>query len=111
MNEIEIKKDLYKSKAMAKFSHYCKGNLHYNLELIDGIYQFPIATVEYNEDGSTFHAGSLELSSDLGDTSFDVEIKGSELIRWISKAIKNGVLIKVGSKPIRENGEVIGYAG
>lgn len=49
MNEIEIKKDLYKSKAMAKFSHYKAGELFYNVELIDGIYQFPISTVENKE--------------------------------------------------------------
>jgi hypothetical protein len=43
------KKDLYKSKAMAKFSHYVSGNLYYKVELADGIYQFPIATVEEGE--------------------------------------------------------------
>jgi hypothetical protein len=42
-------KDLYKSKAMAKFSHYVSGNLYYKVELADGIYQFPIATVEEGE--------------------------------------------------------------
>lgn len=38
----------------------------------------------------------LSLSEDLGITSFDAEIKGSELSRWIQKAIKNEQFIKVG---------------
>jgi hypothetical protein len=37
---------------------------------------------------------TIELSHDLGDTTF-AEIKGSDLNRWISKAIKNGEFIKV----------------
>ena len=91
----DIKKDLYKSKAMAKLSHYVSGNLYYIVELADGVYQFPIATVEHNEDGSTFNIGSLELSSDLGTTRFESEIRGSELARWISKAIKAETFIKL----------------
>lgn len=98
MLENDVKKDLYKSKAMAKFSHYKKGELFYNVELIDGTYQFPIATVE------TYDVGSIkceceniitELSPDLGETSFKAEIKGSDLNRWIAKAIKNDKFIRV----------------
>jgi hypothetical protein len=96
MNENDVKKDLYKSKNMAKFSHYVSGNLYYRVELADGVYQFPIATVEFNEDGSTFNIGRLELSADLGQTSFEAEIKGSDLNRWIAKAIKTDEFIKVG---------------
>lgn len=95
MNENDVKKDLYKSKAMAKFSHYISGNLYYRVDLADGTYQFPIATIEFNEDGSTFNIGRLELSADLGQTSFEAEIKGSDLNRWISKAIKKDEFIKV----------------
>lgn len=95
MLENDVKKDLYKSKVMAKFSHYISGNLYYRVELADGIYQFPIATVEFNEDGSTWNIGNLQLSEDLGQTSFEAEIKGSDLNRWISKAIKNNEFIKV----------------
>jgi len=91
----DIKKDLYKSKAMAKLSHYVSGNLYYTVELADGVYQFPISTVEYNEDGSTFNIGNLELSSDLGTTTFESEMKGSDLNRWISKAISNGEFTKI----------------
>lgn len=32
------------------------------------------------------------LSKDLGDTSFEAEIRGSELNRWIKKAFKDGTL-------------------
>ena len=91
----DIKKDLYKSKAMAKLSHYVSGNLYYTVELADGVYQFPIATVEYNEDGSTFNIGNLELSSDLGTTTFESEMKGSDLNRWIGKAVSNGEFTKI----------------
>ena len=36
------------------------------------------------------------LSEDLGETSFGSKVKGSELIRWISKAIDNDEFIKIG---------------
>lgn len=135
MNEIEVKKDLYKSKAMAKFSHYEKGNLYYRVELNDGIYQFPIATTENDPelfDKTDLKSGDkkfiqaildslieryedifkkIKLSDDLGDTAFDAEIKGSELIRWIGKAIKNETFFKVSSKPVTEDGKIIGYQG
>jgi hypothetical protein len=80
-----IKKDLYKSKAIANFSHYCAGNLYYTAMIEDSKYQFPISTYSYPN-----------LSSDLGTTAFGAEIKASELIRWIGKALEKGELIKVG---------------
>ena len=88
-NEIEIKKDLMKSKTMARFSHYIAGNLYYNVEVFGELYQFPISTIESNEQLN------IELSSDLGTTSFNFEIRGSELARWISKSIKNETFIKI----------------
>ena len=84
-NEIEIKKDLMKSKNMANFSHYCAGNLYYNIVVMEELYQFPISTYSYPN-----------LSEDLGTTNFNAEIRGSELARWITKAIKNETFIKVG---------------
>lgn len=48
MNETEVKKDLYKSKVSAKFSHYASGNLFYTVELEESVYQFPISTIEKN---------------------------------------------------------------
>lgn len=80
-----IKKDLYKSKVNANFSHYCAGNLYYNVMIERVEYQFPISTYNYPN-----------LSEDLGTTSFGAEIKASELNRWIAKAFEKGELIKVG---------------
>lgn len=101
----EIKKDLYKSKNMAKFSHYVSGNLYYTVELTDGVYQFPIATVDIKTTHyvSTLEVGAeikkpdevITLSSDLGSTSFGAEIKGSDLSRWIQVAIDNDEFIKI----------------
>jgi hypothetical protein len=97
LDKNEVKKDLYKSKNMAKFSHYVSGNLYYNVELADGVYQFPIATVEEDNDATARLGRSLlYLSEDLGTTVFNAEIKGSELNRWISKAIDKGEFTKVG---------------
>lgn len=95
MNANEVKKELYKLKTIAKLSHYVSGNLYYNVELNDGTYQFPISTIEYVEDGSTFNIGQLQLSSDLGTTMFEAEMKGSDLNRWISKAISKEEFIKI----------------
>ena len=94
MEKNEIKKDLYKSKNMAKFSHYVSGNLYYKVELSDGIYQFPISTVEEREPIFDSVPG-IQLSSDLGTTTFEAEMKGSDLNRWISKAIDNNEFIKL----------------
>ena len=107
MNKNEIKKELMKSKIMAKFSHYTSGNLYYIVQLETGMYQFPISTVEdkverYVEDmGGGLSVGrtrviGLSLSSDLGTTNFDAEIKASFLNRWIDKAIDKEEFIKIG---------------
>ena len=92
-----VKKELYKSKAMAKFSHYVSGNIYYKVELEDGTYQFPISTVDRIKFGSEedSHQDSYKLSSDLGTTPFYSEMKGSHLNRWISKVIDSGEFIKV----------------
>ena len=121
----ELKKDLYRSKNLAKFSHYQSGDLFYTVEIAEGKYQFPISTTqndgidlidelilkkerEVKESGDekviseTIFKLAKErekikiLSEDLGITPFDAEIRGSELIRWIQKAIKNEQFIKVG---------------
>jgi hypothetical protein len=57
--------------------------------------QFPIATVEFNEDGSTFNIGSLELSSDLGTTTFRVWNERIGFKSLIGKAVTKGEFIKV----------------
>ena len=102
-NEVEIKKDLYKSKEMANFSHYEKGRLFYNVEIFGSTFQFPIHTVEpihfEIKVADTVSTGTIKdqykLSADLGDTPFGNQVKGSELIRWIAKAIKNNEFIKI----------------
>ena len=90
INVNEVKKELMKSKVNAKFSHYVSGNLYYTVELADGIYQFPMSTVE-----KVFGSSDFILSSDLGTTSFYNEMRGSELNRWIDKAIKKNEFIKI----------------
>ena len=96
INTNEIKKDLYKSKVMAQFSHYLSGNLYYKVALVDGIYQFPIPTTESNLNPEFGVKEGLKLSEDLGTTVFSAEIKGSELNRWITKSIDKEEFIKVG---------------
>lgn len=46
INVNDVKKELYKTKVNATFSHYTSGNLYYTVELSDGTYQFPISTIE-----------------------------------------------------------------
>lgn len=140
----DVKKELYKTKVNAKFSHYVSGNAYYKVQLTEGVYQFPISTVEKNSLSSiealvNYKVGELSkeliklnpdeinlvanaeenkdprvieirneistlnselekmitLSSDLGTTTFSDEMKGSELNRWIEKAIKNDDFIKI----------------
>ncbi len=92
INAIDVQKELMKSKVMAKFSHYEKGKLFYTVELENGVYQFPISTVEtFYVDGDPF----LILSEDLGSTKFFNEVKGSELFRWIKKSIASDDFMKI----------------
>jgi hypothetical protein len=98
MNATEIKKELYKLKTLAKFSHYYNGKLFYNIDLSNGTFQFPISTVEHKKVSNSFQTetfNTLVLSEDLGLTEFHSEIKGSELIRWITKAIEKEDFIKL----------------
>ena len=91
---IEVQKELMAKKVEANFSHYTAGNMYYTVGLVDsapiGIYQFPIATVQ-TELGSSMYI----LSEDLGTTSFSSKVKGSELNRWIKKAIEKGDFVRV----------------
>jgi hypothetical protein len=105
MNANEVKKDLYKSKNMASFSHYVSGNLYYNIIVFEELYQFPIATIEEIIESVSMDMGDynttrsiktgIKLSEDLGTTTFEAKMKGSELNRWISKAIDKGEFIKI----------------
>ena len=42
----EIKKDLYKSKNLATFSHYSFGKLFYTFDALGATFMFPINTTE-----------------------------------------------------------------
>lgn len=92
----EIRKELYKLKTLAKFSHYVSGNIYYTVDLTVGRFQFPIPTVETTTNWRSL-AGKdgIQLSEDLGTTTFESQMKGSELIRWINKAIDNDEFIEV----------------
>lgn len=98
MDKNEVKKDLYKSKNMASFSHYKEGDLYYNVVVMGEQFQFPIATVEERliSESTMREIESIKLSEDLGETEFGALIKGSELNRWISKAIDNDKFKKIG---------------
>jgi hypothetical protein len=106
MNKNEVTKELYKSKAMAKFSHYIGGNLYYMVEVFGELYQFPISTIEPRQimiggmdemDGpaDAEYIETIKLSEDLGTTRFEGEVRGSELNRWIGKAIDTNNFIKI----------------
>jgi len=104
LTAVEVKKELYKSKGVAKLSHYVSGNIYYTVELESGTYQFPISTVEKkveyflpeNEGEDEIGFEYIQLSEDLGTTPFYAEMKGSDLNRWIQKAIKADEFVKVG---------------
>lgn len=103
INANDVKKDLYKSKAMAKLSHYAEGELFYDVELSNGTYRFPISTIEVkvdynlpeNEGEDEIAYDYIELSADLGATPFYIEMKGSDLNRWIAMAIKSDKFMKI----------------
>jgi hypothetical protein len=102
MKATEVKIEIMKNKLMANFSHYISGNLYYTVQLSSGLYKFPIPTVEegptFNDDESglsMYEVETVKLSSDLGTTQFDAEIKASFLNRWIGKAIENDEFIKI----------------
>ncbi len=101
MDKNELKKELFKTKVMAEFSHYCAGNLYYTVQTADGGYQFPIATVEKesNETSDGELHVDMYLSTDLGTTAFNAQERASMLWRWIDKAIDGGEFVKVNEWP------------
>lgn len=111
MDKNEIKKDLYKSKEMARLSHYDgdKGALMYHVRIGGKLHEFPIYVTEKGE--RVFEIDKYEqafeapiqttlklenvpqLANDLKGAKFFVEIKGSDLNRWIGKALDSGDLV------------------
>lgn len=90
LNKTEIKKELYKTKVEAYFSHYTQGYLYYKVEVNGGLYQFPIAVFDtIDVDGKPV----ISMSADLGHTDFESKIPGRLLNRWIDKAIDNNEFI------------------
>jgi hypothetical protein len=101
INKNEVKKDLYKSKEIAKLTRYKFGNIYYSVKVGNNIYEFPISTIEdvpCIEDENDTELNKVKnfiLSTDLGETNFYDEIKGSELNRWISRAIDENTFKKI----------------
>lgn len=100
----EIKKELYKSKADAIFSHYAAGNLYYNVDVLGGTYQFPIPTVEFvttpvgidEDDNVVIQPHTIMiLATDLGTTPYTTTMYAAHLNRWIQKAVEKEEFIKI----------------
>jgi hypothetical protein len=71
--------DVVRNENMAKFSHYCGGNLYYTVEVEGSTYIFDINT-DPNE---------------VGVAVFPNEIKAITLMRWIKKSIDKDEFIKI----------------
>jgi hypothetical protein len=95
INVNDVKKDLYKSKVNAIFNRYVAGNLYYRIVVMGETYEFPISTLEIAGKNGMDAPMQYYLSSDLGTTDFYSEIKGSDLNRWIQKAIEKNEFIKL----------------
>ncbi len=103
MNKNEVKKYLLINRElMAKFNRYQYGKLYYDVIINNSTFQFPISTIENGPTVNTDESGlsmydqeTFLLSSDLGTTPFDNEIKASFLNRWVDKAIDNEEFIKI----------------
>jgi len=101
ISPIEVKKELYKSKTNAKFSHFENNKMFYTVELESGKFIFPIATavkktIKVIEDEEVIASFEIEkAAADVKGATFGPEVKGSDLNRWIEKAIKNDDFIKI----------------
>jgi hypothetical protein len=112
-NKIEIKK-IVGNGNIAKLSHVIEGNMYYNVQTEDGVYQFPIKGFVkeknqlFNMTTVTLPSGELKVeyipvsgylykvSDDIGTTTFTAEIKAMEVMRWIRKAIEDNEIFKIG---------------
>lgn len=112
-NKIEIKK-LVGNGNVARLSHVIEGNMYYNVQTEDGLYQFPIKGFSKEKNqlfnmttiihpsgelkvGYVPATGSLyRVSDDIGTTTFTTEIKAMEVMRWIRKAIEDNEIFKIG---------------
>lgn len=112
-NKIEIKK-IVGNGNMARLSHVIEGNMYYNVQTEDGLYQFPIKGFVkeknqlFNMTTVTLPSGELKVeyvpvvgslhrvSEDIGTTTFNAEVKAMEVMRWIRKAIEDNEIFKIG---------------
>ena len=75
--------------------------MFYTVELEDGKFIFPIATsvkktIKVMEDDEVIASFEVEkAATDVKGAIFGPEVKGSDLNRWIEKAIKNKDFIKI----------------
>ncbi len=104
-------KDIVSNNKMAKFSHFIGGNLYYKVESDEGIYQFPVKTIEkidstlFKLEAATQTSPSVSISykaitkdsyhilDDIGMTTFDFEMKAIYLMRWIKLSISNDEIV------------------
>ena len=106
MEKTEVQKFLYKTKTIANLDRFENGKLFYHVGLIDGIYEFPINTVEkinientelYKDPEFAKHIVEGQyfsiLKDDIKGAAFGINMKASELFRWIKVAIDNEELI------------------
>ena len=83
------------------YSHDFKVSFKPSYNLISGIYlESEIKSMDDRYalgqmDKDPSETKLVKLSSDLGTTSFGDEVRGSELFRWIKKAIENDEFIKL----------------
>ena len=86
LNKNEVKKDLYKSKEIAKFTYYDGdlGKMYYTLVIFGVPHLFGINVFDIRE-----------LVDDLKGAKFASEMKGSDLNRWIMKAIDADDIMKL----------------
>lgn len=86
MDKNEVKKDLYRSKEIAKFAYYDgdSGKMCYILTIFGVPHMISI---------SVFENGTL--ANDLRGAKFASEMKGSDLNRWIMKAIDADDVMKL----------------
>lgn len=107
MDKKEVQKSLLKNKTMAFFDRFENGDLFYNV-WVDGFdYQFPIPVMkevhintEVNDEsgeptGIVIRAKIHAPKPDVKGAAFVKEMRGSELFRWIAKAIDNNNFIQI----------------
>lgn len=63
----------------AVFTHFCAGNLYYNVLFNNDRYQFYINTTP----------------EEVGTTDFNAEMRAAPLLRYIRKCLEKGELIKL----------------